>query len=205
MLTKINDGSGAHRPARKPALSGCSPRRFALFCNGRWCHQHWRREGSESKCTVHLYAPFTTSPWSADVPVVVPPSHHVLIVGSGGDLEPLDVFIGAKEQGVVSRGVVWRSHQKTAHLADFERRGSKTNTMDFYFKIETWFSEFVNRERGLKKRRNYPSSEGCKPLAWWSFRDTICSVEETGTVRKVQEVKLARHRKTRKLTEVQSS
>lgn len=73
-----------------------------------------------SKCTVQLYRPFTRSLESTDVPVVVPPSHHVLIVGGGGDLEPLDVFIGAKEQGVVSRGVVRWSDQKTAHLADFE-------------------------------------------------------------------------------------
>lgn len=41
-----------------------------------------------------------------DIPVVVPPPHHVLIVGSGGDLKPLDVFIGAKKEGVVPRCVV---------------------------------------------------------------------------------------------------
>lgn len=40
------------------------------------------------------------------IPVVVPPTHHVLIVGCGGDLEPLDNFIGAKKQGVVPRCVV---------------------------------------------------------------------------------------------------
>lgn len=40
------------------------------------------------------------------IPVVVPPSHHVLIVRGRGDLKPLDVFIGAKKERVVSRCVV---------------------------------------------------------------------------------------------------
>lgn len=48
----------------------------------------------------------TAGPFVASVPVVVPPAHHVLIVGCGGDLKPLDVFIGAKKQGVIPRCVV---------------------------------------------------------------------------------------------------
>lgn len=55
----------------------------------------------------------------ASVPVVVPPAHHVLIVGCGGDLKPLDVLIGAKKQGVIPRCVVRRPDQEAAHLADW--------------------------------------------------------------------------------------
>lgn len=40
------------------------------------------------------------------IPVVVSPTHHVLIVGCRGDLKPLDDFIGAKKQGVVPRCVI---------------------------------------------------------------------------------------------------
>lgn len=43
-----------------------------------------------------------------NLPVVVPPSHHVLIVGGGRDLKPLDVFIGAEKERVVSRCVIRR-------------------------------------------------------------------------------------------------
>lgn len=45
-------------------------------------------------------------PLPAFLPVIVPPSHHVLIVGSGANLEPLDVLIGTKEEGVIARCVV---------------------------------------------------------------------------------------------------
>lgn len=41
-----------------------------------------------------------------NIPVVVPPPHHVLIVGGGRDLKPLDVFIGAKKEGIIPRCVV---------------------------------------------------------------------------------------------------
>lgn len=90
--------------------------------------------GNESKCTVRLDRRITVlSSSTVVVPVVVPPSHHVLIVGSGRDLEPLDVFIGAKEQGIVAGGVVRWPDQKTAHLANFERKGSKNNYDYFFF------------------------------------------------------------------------
>lgn len=80
----------------------------------------------ESKRAVHLDRRVTLLLLSRTVaPVVVPPSHHVLIVGSGRDLEPLDVFIGAKEQRVVSGGVVRRPDQETAHLANFEAKGKQ--------------------------------------------------------------------------------
>lgn len=62
------------------------------------------------------------------IPVVVPPTHHVLIVGRGGDLEPLDDFIGAKKQGVVPRCVVRRSDKETAYLTNYRTRGSKGKT-----------------------------------------------------------------------------
>lgn len=42
----------------------------------------------------------------AVIPVIVPPSHHVLVVWSRADLKPLDVLIGTKEEGVISRCVV---------------------------------------------------------------------------------------------------
>lgn len=42
----------------------------------------------------------------ADIPVVVPPPHHVLVVGRWGDLKPLDILTGAKKEGVVSGCVV---------------------------------------------------------------------------------------------------
>lgn len=48
----------------------------------------------------------TLKPLPAVLPVIVPPSHHVLVVGSGANLEPLDVFIGTKEEGVVAWCVV---------------------------------------------------------------------------------------------------
>lgn len=80
---------------------------------------HTAERDSESEGTVQLDGRFTVISLRTHAPVVVPPSHHVLIVGSGRDLEPLDVFIGAKEQGVVSGGVVRRPHQEAAHLADF--------------------------------------------------------------------------------------
>lgn len=54
----------------------------------------------------------------AILPVVVPPSHHVLIVGSWGDLEPLDVFTSAKKKGVIPRCVVRWSDQEAGHLAN---------------------------------------------------------------------------------------
>ncbi len=56
---------------------------------------------------------------SAVLPVIVPPSHHELVVGSGANLEPLDVLIGTKEEGVVAWRVVRRSDQKTADLTNW--------------------------------------------------------------------------------------
>lgn len=116
-------------------------------------------------------------------PVVVPPSHHVLVGGGGRDLKPLDVFIGAKKEGVVPRCVVWRPHEETAHLANCAWAGEKghlvvksirilwspnwlyCNDTFFFFKHQIWH-----------KRVNafYPSSGGCRPLVLWSFHDTSC-------------------------------
>ncbi len=56
---------------------------------------------------------------SAVLPVIVPPSHHELVVGSGANLEPLDVLIGTKEEGIVAWRVVRRSDQKTADLTNW--------------------------------------------------------------------------------------
>lgn len=53
------------------------------------------------------------------LPVIVPPSHHELIAGSGANLEPLDVLIGTKEEGVVAWCVVRRPDQKTADLTNW--------------------------------------------------------------------------------------
>lgn len=61
------------------------------------------------------------------IPVVVPPPHHVLIVGCGRDLKPLDVFIGAKKEGVVSRCVVRRPNEKTAHLTNYMKQERDKN------------------------------------------------------------------------------
>lgn len=54
-------------------------------------------------------------------PVVVSPTHHVLIGGRGGDFKPLDVFIGTKKEGVVSRSVVRWPDEKTGHLTNCKK------------------------------------------------------------------------------------
>lgn len=54
-------------------------------------------------------------------PVVVSPTHHVLIGGCGGDFKPLDVFIGAKKEGVVSGSVVRWPDEKTGHLTNYRK------------------------------------------------------------------------------------
>lgn len=82
--------------------------------------QDMRREGLFSARPHRMLSGTATLKHLSPVlPVIVPPSHHVLVVGSGANLEPLDVLIGTKEEGVVARCVVRRPDQKAADLANW--------------------------------------------------------------------------------------